>query len=202
MGEIATWLSWAAASRPLAGQIECGDACLVHPRSDGALLAVVDGLGHGREAAQSAELACSVLMQYANDPILELFRRCNDSLVAERGAAMSIATIDQAAATLTWAGVGNVDGVLVHAPLFGGAKREHVLMRGGVVGYRMPPVRTTTLPLAPGDRIVLATDGIDSHFAESTLLHGAPQETADWILDHHGKRSDDALVLVAYYRAG
>ncbi len=40
----------------------------------------------------------------------------------------------------------------------GGRARETLLLRGGVVGDRLPPLRAAGLPLAPGDTLVLATD--------------------------------------------
>jgi serine phosphatase RsbU (regulator of sigma subunit) len=35
-----------------------------------------------------------------------------------------------------------------------------VLLRSGVVGYQLPTLRASTLPIAPGDLLIFATDGI------------------------------------------
>src|ERR1041384_6057447 len=48
------YLDWAVASAPLEGEPESGDLHLVKGISTGLLLAVVDGLGHGVEAAAVA----------------------------------------------------------------------------------------------------------------------------------------------------
>jgi hypothetical protein len=53
--------------------------------------------------------------------------------------------------------------------------------------------------LSPGDTLVMATDGVRSGFAADLPLHGSPQALADEILARDGKRTDDALVLVARY---
>jgi hypothetical protein len=47
--------------------------------------------------------------------------------------------------------------------------------------------------------LVLATDGIGSDFHGEMPLGGRPQDAADYILGRYGKKTDDALVLVARY---
>ena len=47
-------IEWGVAEEPLPGQKHSGDRCIVKNGSDGALLAVVDGIGHGEDAAHSA----------------------------------------------------------------------------------------------------------------------------------------------------
>jgi negative regulator of sigma-B (phosphoserine phosphatase) len=59
-GQDLAMLDWAWAGAALEGD-ESGDACLVAPLPHGALLAVIDGLGHGPEAAVAAREATSLL---------------------------------------------------------------------------------------------------------------------------------------------
>jgi phosphoserine phosphatase RsbX len=70
---------------------------------------------------------------------------------------------------------------------------------GGVVGYQLPRLRPSEIPVAPGDTLILATDGVEHGFADGLDLLQPPQELADGILAGHGRGSDDALVLVARY---
>ena len=105
---------------------------------------------------------------------------------------MSIASLDAERQTMTWLAVGNVEGVLIRP---GTAKRESILMRGGIVGHRLPPLRTTTLPLRAGDLLMLATDGIREGFAEQLRPDAPLQEIAERVLDRYGRAEDDALVL-------
>jgi len=53
------------ASRPLPGEVVCGDRHLIKPTTDGVLAAVVDGLGHGDEATAAAKTAIAVLESHA-----------------------------------------------------------------------------------------------------------------------------------------
>jgi negative regulator of sigma-B (phosphoserine phosphatase) len=51
-------------------------------------------------------------------------------------------------------------------------------------------------PIAKGDTLVFATDGIRGEFAENLSALESPQRAADRILEHHCRGNDDALVLV------
>jgi hypothetical protein len=73
---------------------------------------------------------------------------------------------------------------------------DAVVLRGGVVGYRLPPLKVSSVALAPRDWIVLATDGIKSGFSAALDLSLGPRELADDIVLRFAKGSDDALVLV------
>src|SRR4051794_39742540 len=135
-------LEWAVAARTLAGQGESGDAGLVVSLADGALVAVIDGLGHGGEAATAASAAVRVLSAAAHGSTVDLARRCHAALHGTRGAVMTLACLDAARGTLEWLGIGDVEGVLMRAA--GPPARERVLQRGGVVGYQLPPPRAPT----------------------------------------------------------
>src|SRR4051794_4565171 len=97
-------IEWAVASRALGGAPVSGDCHLVVARPDGALVAVVDGLGHGAEAATAAEIAVATLSAHAHEPAIQLVERCHDRLRGSRGVVMSLATFDTPGNTLTWLG--------------------------------------------------------------------------------------------------
>jgi serine phosphatase RsbU (regulator of sigma subunit) len=181
------------------GETESGDAYVVHPLPGGVLLAVVDGLGHGPAAAAAARDAISSLQAHAQEPLISLVKRCHEALRGTNGVVLTLATFDTGNNRLTWVGVGNVEGLLVHADLLARPAREGVLQRGGVVGYQLPPLQTSVLSVAPGDMLILATDGIRSRFADGLDLDRPPREIAGEILASHAKPSDDALVLVARF---
>jgi phosphoserine phosphatase RsbX len=90
-----------------------------------------------------------------------------------------------------------VEGVLLRANANCVPARESVLLRGGVVGYQIPPLRAVTHPVAAGDMLILATDGIRAGFGDGGGVEASPRETADRILAQYAKDTDDALVLVA-----
>lgn len=195
-GLAAPPIAWAAAGRALPGQSESGDAFAVVAAGERTLLGVIDGLGHGPEAAAAARRAVATLEGYAGEPLEALVASCHRALLRTRGVVLTLASIHAAERTLTWLGVGNVEGVLLRA---GGRGRETVLLRAGVAGYQLPPLRAAVLPLAPGDLLVLATDGIAVDFMGALRGDGPPQQIADRILGRHARATDDALVLVARF---
>src|ERR1700693_3711968 len=220
-GVSSTFVEWAVCARPLPGETESGDLHLVAPLLTGVLIAVVDGLGrgpeapsaartaparlpaflsavvdvvgHGPEAASAARIATASLRERPQDGTAELMRRCHASLQGTRGVVMSIASIDAETNQLTWVGVGNVDAILFRANPDAMPARESLPQRGGVVGFRIPSLRITTLPLARGDMLVVATDGVRSNFCADSPLGWHPQDAADYMLKRHGRGTDDAL---------
>lgn len=195
-------LDWGMAQRALPGQTVSGDKHLVQPFPHGVLVAVVDGLGHGEEAAVAAQAAVAALAKHASHSALQLMKLCHEALHNTRGAALTLASFNEIDATITWLGVGNVDGVVLRADPQAAPVRDYVLLHGGVVGLQLPPLRAFILPIAPGDTLIMATDGVRPGFAEGLPLKEPPQQLADRILARDGKNNDDALVLVARYLGG
>ena len=195
----AALIDWGVATLTLPGERESGDLHLVKPVRAGVLVSVVDGLGHGAEAAAAARAAVAALSRHAQESVLPLLQRCHQALAGTRGAVVSVALFDRADGSMTWLGVGNVEGVLLYADAGGRRGRERLVTRGGIVGSELPPLRAEVLAVAPGDTLVLATDGIQSGFADELTVDAPPQQLADQILARSGKSTDDALVLVARY---
>ncbi len=193
-------LEWGIASLALAGEAESGDLHLVKAFPDGVLVTLVDGLGHGSEAAEAARAAVALVEDHAQEPIIWLVRQCHEQLKNTRGVAMTLVSFNGLDGTMTWLGVGNVEGTLLRAGE-AGLSRESVLLRGGVVGYQLPPLKASVLSVRPGDTLVLATDGVRNGFAERQVLSESPRQSAERILAEYGKASDDATVLVVRYRS-
>jgi len=194
-------LDWAAAAAPSPADPEdSGDRYLVVPHSRGALVVVADGVGHGPEAAAAAQLAIEVAGRSAHGSPLALLRECHQALRATRGAVVSVASFDDAERTMTWAGVGNVEGVLLRADPRAAPRQESLLLRSGVVGHELPPLAALLLGVEAGDTLVFATDGVRPEFAADLNAQVPPQRLADLILTRYQKGSDDALVLVARVR--
>ena len=180
------------------GETRSGDLAVFVPTPAGGLACVIDGLGHGPEAADASELCASVVREHAEARAQDLLAACHGALLQTRGVVMTVAWFDLDRAQLSWAGVGNVDARLVHS---GPELREDVaLVFGGVLGYRMPRVRPATMPLERGDVLVMITDGIHAAISPALAGGGAAQAMADRILSQHGKGSDDALAMVVRYR--
>jgi len=192
-------IEWGVASLTMPGQSRSGDRHLVQPYPNGVLVAVVDGLGHGEQAASAADLAVTILSKHAHDSVIALCKRCHDALRKTRGVVMSLASFNELDRTLTWMGIGNVEGVVLSAEGSPYSRQEHLFLRSGMVGGKLPLLRASVMPMIEGDTLIFVTDGIRSGFAKGLSTSDPPQLMADRILAEHSKGSDDALVLVARY---
>jgi negative regulator of sigma-B (phosphoserine phosphatase) len=192
-------IEWGFAARTAPGESVSGDVHLVQFGDQGALAAVVDGLGHGEEAARVARTAAALLQRDPGDSLIQLITSCHSALISTRGAVMTLASFDKVKNTVSCLGVGNVEGVLLRAESSRQPPSQSVLLLAGVVGYRLPPLRTTIFDISHGDLFILASDGISSGFRENVLPSEGSQQIADRIVREHFKGTDDALVLVMRY---
>jgi phosphoserine phosphatase RsbX len=187
------------AGAPLAGEERSGDLAVWAPFDGGALVATIDGLGHGEAAADAAAVAGAKLRAHAGEPPDSVLKRCHEALRSTRGVVATLAWFDLATGGLTWTGIGNVEGRLVRANRKQGDTTDSPTLFGGVLGWSLPAVRLVRTTLGPGDCLVMATDGIAADFG-SSLQPGVPApEQARRVLESHSRGSDDALVVAVRY---
>lgn len=115
------WLEWAVAGRALTGETESGDRHFVKLLSEGALVAVIDGLGHGPDAAAAAQAAVAALDELASPlsagapSLTGIVQSCHTRLRQTRGVVASLAWLSPTDQTMTWLGVGDVEGALLRS---------------------------------------------------------------------------------------
>lgn len=196
-------LQWGTASRAYEESGDSGDLSLVVPFPGGVLVAVIDGLGHGPEAADSARCAANILREHPDDSPISLIQCCHEKLRPMRGAVMSLASFNASANMLTWVGVGNVEGCLIRTNPAAASKNEFLRLHNGTVGDRIPSLQIERLPIYLGDLLIFTTDGIKTgNFARVVGFRKKPARIAEYILDQWGREDDDALVLVARSQIG
>ena len=195
-------LEWGMASLAMRGHEQSGDSQLVEFFPGGALVAVIDGLGHGEEAAEAARFAVASLRERPEDGLADLLNRCHERLRrAPRGAVMTLVSYNFSESTMTCGGVGNVEGLLLRVDPRITPSHETLPLRRGVLGGQMPPVQTRVFPMIPGDTMILTTDGIRPGFESGlrAILNRPPQQLADFILAQNKSGADDALALVVRF---
>ena len=195
-------IEWGVAARAIPGQQQSGDFHLVKTWEREALVAVGDGLGHGMGAAAAANTAMRALEKCDGESPITIIQRCHDELISTRGAVMSLAVFRQGDNTMTWLGVGNVEGFLLHRDAQVIPGHETLLLRAGVIGDCLPRLSASVIQVGYGDLLIFATDGIRPGCADNVNLEQSAQQIANRILDQHGRETDDALVLVTRYLHG
>ena len=141
------------------GEEQCGDGWAFVHESGRTTVLVVDGLGHGKGAAEAAERATSVFLSQASGTPVEIMRALHDALRPTRGAAASVARIDRGRHELAFVGIGNVAATV----LANGATRSAV-SHHGTLGHDVRKFQEFQYPWPPGAVLVLHSDGLMSRW--------------------------------------
>ncbi len=181
-------------SRPRPGEDANGDAYFVGQHDGDILLAVVDGLGHGRGAHEASRVALETLGQWRGEPLDELLWEVHDALRPTRGAVLGAVVLDPEAGAMYYAGVGNVE-----VRVLGSHEPARPIPSNGTLGARLSNLRVWPHRWTAGSTLVLATDGLSAKWdisAYPDLLPRSPQLLAGILLRDFSRASDDATVLV------
>jgi anti-sigma regulatory factor (Ser/Thr protein kinase) len=184
--------------RPFPEERVSGDHAVFVREGDTLLCAVIDGIGHGPLAGDAAAQAVAEVLANAGAGLATLLKTCDAALVGTRGAVMAVARIHEILGTVEHAAVGNV------VARIDGYRRTHALPESastlGRRGRHRARIAGETAPIAPGEALVLFSDGIASRatLADAPdVLREHPIVVAQHLLTTFGRITDDALVLVA-----
>jgi len=188
-------ISVAGVALPKHGEEANGDAWAAVATRDFMTVAVVDGLGHGPQAATAASEAIRVIRARAEQSLEDLLRDAHAALRSTRGAALSIARIHSSANRLDFIGIGNVAGTIVTDDTV----RKTVSLPG-IVGHEMRKLQTFSYPWSASSVLVMQSDGVSAnwnHLSSPGLFQHGPAMIAAVLYRDHTRGSDDATVVVA-----
>lgn len=180
---------------PVHGQDECGDSWAIETIAGRQVVLLVDGLGHGPEAAAAAQAAVGIFRDKPNEDTLAILRDMHVALHSTRGAAVSMTVLDTVKRTSFFCGVGNVEARIVTL-----SANRHMLPQNGIVGHNMPRLQQCVETPWPADgRLVMHSDGISSRWRLDHypgLLARHPALLAGVLFRDNARVRDDATVLV------
>jgi anti-sigma regulatory factor (Ser/Thr protein kinase) len=179
---------------PLHGELECGDAWQVIISRQHTSVLVVDGLGHGPDAAAAAATATATFSHSCGAGPETMLTALDAAMRETRGAAVSLVVIDRAAHRMQFGGIGNVEGRVLT-----GDATQHLIPQNGIVGHGMPLPRPSDVAWPAGSRLVMHSDGIIprwrvDRYESGAMLH--PALVAGLIYRDFARDRDDATVLV------
>jgi anti-sigma regulatory factor (Ser/Thr protein kinase) len=169
-----------AVNVPKPGESICGDASCVVETTVGRTLLVVDGLGHGPQAATAAAEAQRLFLRNKDAPVHEVLALMHAGLRPTRGAAIAIARFDLARSMVLYGGIGNIAGAIVN-----GIEIRRMISLNGTAGHVARRIQTFDYAYRDG-LVIMHSDGL----------------VTGWSLDRYPgiTRMDPTLVAAVMYR--
>jgi anti-sigma regulatory factor (Ser/Thr protein kinase) len=185
----------AVISEPIQGEEVCGDGWSVQSSPDGALILVVDGLGHGINAADAAREAERIVAESKETSLKGILGDVHDALRKTRGAAGALARIDLGQRLVTYAGVGNIS-----ASIISEKTSRNLASYNGTLGQHIERVQEFTYPWNPDDILVMHSDGLGTRWDLDRypgIRNKPPSVIAALLHRDFNRGRDDVTVLVA-----
>jgi len=181
---------------PFPGEQRCGDAWTCECTPDRTVALVVDGLGHGWQAAEAAQEAVAAFRKKAQSKPGEILGYIHDALKKTRGAVAAVAEVHPGKGALVYAGVGNISAVV----LSGGTSRS-LVSHNGTLGVAVPRIQEFKSEWPSDGVLVVHSDGLQSRWDLSPLTYPGllarhPALIGGALLRDFRRQRDDASVLV------
>ena len=198
---------WAGAPPPPEAELEVGAVCLpktgeevpgdgwrLEASGDYRTVMVVDGLGHGPNAARAARAATEAFAAHPSATPGALMQICHGALAATRGAAGAAARVVPAKKHGSFAGVGNI---ACRVELTGA--RRQLVSHSGTLGHVMRRVQEFEFDFPVGALLILQSDGLTTRWTSEDypgLLGKHAGLIAGVLYRDHSRGTDDVTVVV------
>jgi hypothetical protein len=147
-------------------------------------------------AHEAAKEAIQAVTKYASESAAEIVMRAHDALKKTRGAALSLAIIDQERMICTYAGVGNVSASLVTS-----GNGRSMVSQNGTLGAVLPrTVQEYTYPIERNTLLLMFSDGLNTRAELGGYVgvqHRHPMLMTGLLYRDFTRKRDDATVLIA-----
>ena len=182
------------------GEPVCGDGWAVLQARAGLLVFVVDGLGHGLEAANAARIAVEAVQKNAQRDPPEIMDFVHAALRATRGAAAALALLQSESERCSFCGIGNI-GASIRTP----AGTRNMVSHNGTLGHQVRKIQEFQYPFPRGALLIMHSDGINTRWDLATYpgidaRHPALISAA--LFRDHDRGRDDVTVLALRNGAG
>jgi hypothetical protein len=183
-----------AAQSTYPGEDECGDAWSAGEDR----ILVVDGLGHGPQAAEAAIAAVEVFEANRRRPPRETIEAIHLALRPTRGAAVAVVEANVQAQTVRFCGVGNISATMV-----GSGGSRGMASQNGIAGHEVHRLAQYEYPWPPGALLVMHSDGISAKWdlgAYPGLAMRPVSLIAGVVYRDFRRHKDDATVVIVRAR--
>ncbi len=179
-------------SRPKPGFKSNGDAYFIKRYEDSAVVAVVDGIGHGDKANEASKIALQVIENQYRDELEQVVLTIHRRLHGSRGCVIGIVRMNKEG-KIEYLGVGNI-----RTQIYTTERYKRLVSFDGLLGSNIRTLRTDRLTLSTPCLLVLHSDGVSSfNFDDKRIVYRPVIEIAKEAFEEHKKSSDDATLLIA-----
>ncbi|OKL40229.1 ATP-binding protein [Pontibacter flavimaris] len=179
----------------------CGDGLSITIKGTEAYLLALDGLGHGANAHEAAQMA---VQTFNSSPALlpaDAMRLIHQNIKRSRGAVGFAVNISAASQRLSYCGIGNIAGKL-YTPdgPFGNSPYKNLISYNGILGHNIPnTLNNQELEWGRNRMLILHSDGLKSRWDLSRyqpLNRHLPTTVAALLYKDNSRQTDDTLVVV------
>lgn len=184
---------------PKPGEDVSGDGWAIERLADRTVCMVVDGLGHGPDAAAAAQAALLILQEYRSCEPGEIVERAHGALRSTRGAALAVAAIEPAKKVVRFCGVGNVAARIAEA-----TSVRHLVSLNGIIGHEARKITEFSYPWTSESVLIMHSDGLLSRWdlaAYPALLRRHPALITGVLYRDCNRGGDDVTILSVRERA-
>ncbi len=189
-------VDWGAINRPAPHETLCGDTWRLAQRNGELALMVVDGLGHGPQAADAATTAARVFDGDSFATPAGFLTTVDRSMRGTRGAAIAVAQVNTRVGKVQFAGIGNIAGSLRSRE---STKGRGLVSHNGTVGVEVRKVQQFDYDYSHDSLLILHSDGLQGRWsfdAYPGLIDRHPAVVASVLYRDFCRGRDDVTVCV------
>lgn len=178
--------------RPCTGEILSGDTVVLTRQPTHILVGLIDGLGHGKKAAEVAKNLKAYLEEQPDIPLDTLVLNAHEAFKGSQGAVVALARIFHDGQA-EFVGLGNIE-----ARILNSQRNVILLSRDGALGIRTRKIELVRWHMEPHEILLLYSDGISSQILKNNT-HALPfirnANDLQAAIEKYGKAHDDASLL-------
>jgi serine/threonine protein phosphatase PrpC len=179
--------------RPCFGEIVNGDSIIIKELEQYLLLSVIDGLGHGKVAADISDQVAQYLFDHWQPDTKNILESVHKYMQGSKGAVIGIGIIEKSKMELQYSGLGNIVCKVY------GDENISLLSANGLLGIRSRSLSNKVLELKKTNMIMMCSDGISENIKLDLLPHYSTVPAslyAKMIVQKFGNPYDDASCLI------
>lgn len=187
---------WGVVNLPAPKEFVSGDTWRIGIRQNQLAAMIADGLGHGPQAFEAADVAGQVFDGDGSLTSEEFLAASDRRMRGTRGAAVAFARLDASQGKVKFAGVGNIAGTIRSR---GTANNRGLMSHNGTVGVTVRKVQEFEYDCPQGAILIMHSDGLQSRWNLADypgLIERHPAIIAAVLYRDYCRGRDDVTVCV------